>query len=244
MSGEDQARTISLTQVLRSAMARRLVDVHIGLPGEVQSYDPNTQTADVQPQLMAHEPQEDGAVIATPLPVLAAIPVEFPAAGGFRLVLPVQKGDTGWIMFSEASLDAWQAQGGLVDPKDQRRFHLADAVFRPGLHPNTKPLTGANNTDASFGKDGAHQVVITPTGIELGGNDASRPTDFVALAQKVLTELQSIKASHDGHTHVVPPGGITVGATTFTTATPVTIPAPTVPMPAPQSVASALVKSK
>lgn len=195
MSGEDQARTVSLAQLLRSAVERRLADVHTALPGEVRSYDPQKQVVDVQPLVQAYAPQEDGTAAVQPLPVLSDLPVAFPAAGGFRLVMPIARGDVGLIVFSEASLDAWQASGGLVDPGDPRRFHLSDAVFFPGLHANANPLTGANTTDASFGKDGAHQVVITPTGIELGGNDSSRPTDFVALAALTKAELSAIHDS-------------------------------------------------
>jgi hypothetical protein len=61
-------------------------------------------------------------------------------------------------------------------------------------------------------------------------------TDFVALASKVLTELQAIKTWADGHTHppgtFANPGGAVVGVSA----------APTAPMTAPGSVASTKVK--
>lgn len=58
-------------------------------------------------------------------------------------------------------------------------------------------------------------------------------TDFVALAAKVLTELQSIKTAFDTHTHPF----VATGAASPTSA-------PTVAMPAPSSVAAAKVKAQ
>lgn len=219
---EDQARTPTLALVLRAALERRLSEVHTAMPGRVESYDASAQTVDVQPLLKAPAATEGGGTEALSMPVLTALPVCFPAAGGFRLVLPVKKGDTGWIMFSEASLDAWQDKGGLVDPGDPRRFHLSDAVFLPGLHAKDANLTGANADDASFGKDGAHQVVITPDVIELGGNIDSRPTDYVALASPTKSELEKLHdainagfgklrsdlSSLKDHTHLIGVGSI------------------------------------
>jgi hypothetical protein len=186
-------RSPSLLQVMRAVVARQLADVHTAIPARVESYDKDKQTVDVQPLVQARVPKEGGGFVVESLPVLAAIPVCFPAAGGMRLVLPIAKGDTGQVIFSEASLDAWQAKGGLVDPGDTRRFHLSDGVFYPGLHANDKPLTVESGDDASFGKDGAHQVVITASAIELGGNGNDRPTDYVTLDQKVQQELSRIK---------------------------------------------------
>ena len=58
-------------------------------------------------------------------------------------------------------------------------------------------------------------------------------SEFVALATKVLTELQDIKTAFDTHTHPF----VATGAASPTSA-------PTVPMPAPNSVAATLVKAE
>lgn len=188
----DQTRSPSLVTVVRAKISERLEEVHVALPGRVESYDKDTQLVDVTPLVKKPARLEDGSIVAEQLPVLAAVPVQFPSGGGMRIVLPLKQGDTGWIMFSEASLDAWRAQGGLVDPQDMRRFHLSDATFLPGLHAKDNPLTIEGGDDLSMGKDGAHQVVITPDAIELGGNGSDRPTDMVALASLVKSEAQKI----------------------------------------------------
>lgn len=58
--------------------------------------------------------------------------------------------------------------------------------------------------------------------------------DFVALAQKVLDELNAVKSAFDGHTHTVP----ITGPAGNTASTP-----PVAPMPSPSSVAATKVKA-
>lgn len=217
-------RSPSTAEVVRAILKRELSDVHTGIPARVESYDPAKQTVDVQPLVQKLVPLEGGGRKAVDLPVLPDIPVSFPAGGGMRLLLPLQKGDTGWVMFSEASLDVWRAKGGVVDPADPRRFHLSDGVFVPGLHAAGGEWKDGNASDLSLGKDGAHQLVITPDVIELGGNSGDRPSDWVALAGptkadvdklrdamnagfgKLRQDLQSIA----GHTHNVETAGTAV----------------------------------
>jgi hypothetical protein len=50
-----------------------------------------------------------------------------------------------------------------------------------GLHANDKPFKHANATDASVGNDDGAQVVVTPSGIELGGHSDDRPNEAVPL---------------------------------------------------------------
>lgn len=219
MSGttNDPARTPSLALLFRLALERRLSEMHTAIPGRVEKYDKDKQTVDVQPLVKVIAPKEGGDTEAETLPVLSSIPVEWPGAGGVRLVLPLKQGDTGRIVFHEASIDAWQQQGGVIDPGDARRFHLSDATFVPGLKDATKPWTVESGDDASFGKDGAHQVVITADLIEIGGNGNDRPTDFVALAPATKSEVSKVRDALNAfvntfneHTHNVETAGTAV----------------------------------
>lgn len=94
---------------------------------------------------------------------------------------------------------------------------------------NLRP-TGLNQGDVALYHTGGIRVYLDDGNdkVELGNS----PTDFVALAQKVLTELQAIKTAYDTHTH----GGVTTGGGATT--------GPVVPMPAPSSVAADEVKAK
>lgn len=68
-------------------------------------------------------------------------------------------------------------------------------------------------------------VVCRPDGtVELG----EYPPDFVARADKVLTELNKIKTAFDSHTHIV--AGVTAGPASVTSAVPAS-PVPTMTKP-------------
>lgn len=59
-----------------------------------------------------------------------------PMGQGYSIKLPIAVGDTGYLIFSDRSLDAWLAGGGgIVDPQDARHHDLTDAIFVPGLVP-------------------------------------------------------------------------------------------------------------
>ncbi len=224
-------RSPSFGQVLDAVRASTKQQIRVALPCAVQAYDPTTQTVDVQPLIDDQIQQEDGTFLPAPFPVLSHVPVAFPAGGGFRLTFPLQVGDTGQVLISDLSMDTWQKQGGRVSPTEGRRHDIADAVFYPGLHPDSAPWIGASLNALTLGPDRGPQIVLRTAQIELGGSDMDIPTDFVALASLVLTRLQSIKTAFDAHLHPV-------------TTAPGTTGPPTVPMTAPAAVASALVKSK
>lgn len=247
----EDTRDPSLALLLRVALESNGRKMHTGLPGRVESFDPDKQVVDVQPLVQAYLPNEDGSMTAVTLPVLSSIPVQFLGGGGFRGTFPLAQGDTGWISFSEASLDAWQAKGGLIDPADDRRFHVSDAVFLPGLHADDKPWKNVNSSDATWGKDDGSQVVATSDGLELGGNVNDRPTDMVALASLVKSELSSLReavndfvTAFNGHTHIgTMASACTAGGATGTIVATQPL-SPAVPPQPVNDVKSAKVKSK
>ncbi len=122
-------------------------------------------------------------------------------------------------------------------------------MFYPGLHADDKPLKHANATDLSLGNDDGAQVVVTPSGVELGGNIDDRPTDFVALASLVkaeLTKLQQHFAALEAVILLVPgipePGNGSPSA--FQAALKLAITTPPNTYPAPGDVKSSNVKAK
>lgn len=87
------------------------------------------------------------------------------------------------------------------------------------------------------GKDGTGFVPVSLTldassEIKIGAS----ASDFVALAAKVLTELQDIKSWADTHTHTT--------TATVSTGSAGVVSVPTTPMPAPNSVAATMVKAE
>lgn len=184
------SRTPTMAQAVAAILAQRLQEMHTALPGEVQSYDADKQTANVQPLVRVPVEQEDGSTVTEALPICANVPVIFPGAGGMRLTFPLKKGDGVLLVFAEAHLDAWQAKGGLQDPPLRRRFHVADAVAIPGLHPDTSKWTGASTSDATLGADGGPQVVFKTGEIHLGGSSTDPATEPVLLGLTATNALQ------------------------------------------------------
>ena len=192
-------RTPTLRQAIDVFLDRRLEEVHTALPGRVESFDATKQTVDVTPAVQALALNEDGTRAPYTLPVLADVPLIFPGGGGYRETFPIAAGDTVLLVFAESSLDSWQAQGGIVDPQDRRRHHIADVVAIPGLHPNPKPWTGVATDAATWGRDGGPQVVARAAGLELGATAAAPPTDALVLGTTYRAAedvwLQAVKTS-------------------------------------------------
>jgi len=219
------SRTPNLAEVIRTAISTRLCDVHTMLPGKIVSYDAAAQKADVQPLIRRLQKAIDGE-IKERLPQIPGVPVAWPRSGKYRLTMPVKAGDFCMLIFSESSIDAYQAgQGQEVDPGAFYRFDLSDAVALMGWNPDGQKL---GETDSS----------VISVGLE-GGS-----FDFIAHAQKVLDELEaaktdraSMKSAFASHTHIT-------SATTDTGPVGI-IQAPASPFPtptAPNSVANADVK--
>lgn len=125
-----------MAEVLRDSMAEALEDVHTAMPVRVTRYDAAKQQADVQPLIKVAHLDETGERVPATLPTIRNCPVQFPGGGGFVLIYPLAVGDTGLLIFSEASLDKWLSGAGAeVDPDIDLRHHLTDGIFIPGVRP-------------------------------------------------------------------------------------------------------------
>lgn len=198
----NQGETPTLEQVIRTAIEARLCDVHVSLPCIIQRYDAAKQQADVVPALQ--RVYADGRV--STLPVISNCPVIWPRVAGAILHMPMKPGDHCVAVFSERSLDNYLEQGKIVDPADDRKHHLSDACIHPGGYPFSKPAT-LTDSEAVTLQFGSSELLIKPDGtvsikaanINLGDHSL---TKFVAIAEKVATELAAIKTSYDAHTHI------------------------------------------
>lgn len=197
------------------------------MPGKVLSYDRVTQCAEVQP-LVSPKGQT--------LPVLPRVPVLFPRGlmGGYSIVWDLHEMDEVLLIPCEMDISAWQSRGISGEAPTKRRFDAADCIAVPGIGSLVSALSSNNYL--------AGALVITGSDIRLASSSAS---DFVALASKVLTELQAIKNAYDTHLHdastvIAPPGG---GPCTGLTGVPSSAPAVPAPMPAPTSPASTTTRS-
>lgn len=226
-------RQITLEQNIQTAMDGLKASLYLSMPGAITAYDATTMTASVQPML--NDPRtnlDTDGVDMEPWPILHNVGVAWPRFGGFVLCGPLNVGDP-------VTLEAWdldpsavfkQGAGSIkpVDPIDVRR--LSGNYWRATPDNLAAAIKDAAAAAAALllGLDGDQaQIRISAGKLQLGATGG----DFVALASKVLAELNSIKSAFSGHTHTVTGGG-GVGTPQTTSA------APTY---APSSVASSLI---
>lgn len=220
---------------LAQLYAASLADTEFGpLLARVLTYDSSRQVATVQPLVLRWS--SDG--VGRPFPSLHDVPVAWPGNAIFSATFPLSPGDVVHLKVLAVDHSTWvgSASADQMAPTP-RRFKLADVIAQPGGLSPAQPL----GSDA-IAADG-YVIRATPF-IYLGSSAA---TDFVALASKVLTELNAIKSyldllkgELDKHGHVET-GGVTLDQ----------FGAPSTPLPGgfsvaptPGSVASAKVKSE
>jgi hypothetical protein len=123
-----------------------LKNLHTSMPGIIDSYDPATQTASVQPAIKRVF-TEKGAVS---LPLCVDVPVAFPGGGDFFLTFPVKPGDECILLFSERCIDYWFANGGVQLPAEYRLHDLSDAVAQVGLNSQARKLASVQTDGAEL----------------------------------------------------------------------------------------------
>lgn len=140
----DEPRDTPLEHLL-SVFGEGLLDgVRVSLPGRITAYDAARQKVSIKPLIKhAHLGENEERVVQS-LPEIHGAPVVFwgPARG--RITWPVAVDDLCLVIFCSSSIARWLVSGGEVDPGDDRRHDLNDAVALVGLHsyrsvPTTAP---------------------------------------------------------------------------------------------------------
>ena len=160
--------------VIKTAISSALKDLHTSMPGIVDSFDPETQTASVQPAIKRRYKTETGSeTIITPvnLPLCINVPVAFPRAGGYAMTFPVKQGDECLLEFCERSFDKWYEEGGVQEPA-ARRFHdLSDGVAILGLYSKPNKLSDFNTEAVEIrNEDASISLQLGSFGVKIKGN--------------------------------------------------------------------------
>lgn len=135
------SKTPSLEEVISQAIDEAQVAMNTCLPCIVDSYDPSTQEVSVKIGLMRK--YDDGTVVERP--VIPNVRVKFPKGKNFSFSHPIAKGDDGMLIFVQRSLERWRvSSGGVVDPKDSRKFHLSDCFYIPMASRDSDLISGVD----------------------------------------------------------------------------------------------------
>ena len=130
----------STEQSLRSIIDYALSQTNTAIPGYVERYDADTQTADITVPFVDYY-EVDGLESSEAFiwPVLRSVPVVFPRGGGWSITWPLSQGDNVLLVFSQRSIDEWWASDGRteISPRDLEAHSITGAMAIPG--PPTKP---------------------------------------------------------------------------------------------------------
>jgi len=178
----DDGITPRLVDALRDVMAKAVSGVHVSMPGQIISYNPATQVAQVKPavklRLSDERDEVTGLFPFDSLPIVS-VPVYFPTGGGFAIVWTPLPGDWVQLVVSSHEMDTWLSLGLTeIEPQSSRRHDLSDSWAIPGVQPISQPRPSAvlAGTDLVLGRlDGTTEIRISPTDIKLGGALAIDP---------------------------------------------------------------------
>lgn len=182
-----------LPEILQIAMTAWQAGIHTVTIGRVERV--GDSTIDVQPVI---DIEADGKQRS--LPLFTKVPPIFLSGGSSYIATPISAGDYALIIVTERCFDRWYNGADNELPLEQRMHDYSDGFALVGIQPFISAITIPQET--------------TINGVMRLG--VASPSDFVALAGKVLDELELIKkdfddlkSAYDAHTHPSPAGGST-----------------------------------
>ena len=117
-------------------------EINCAKPGIVQSYNPNDQTATIEPAIQS---QVGGKNLKPP--ILTDVPVFFPGGASSGIVFPIQKGDECLVVFADCCIDAWFQNGGSSTPISVRKHDLSDGFAFVGFRSKKNSLSESASRD-------------------------------------------------------------------------------------------------
>lgn len=184
---------MTLEQLIKLALDARLLDVHVAIPGKVESFNGETCKVSVRPMLKRQIPTVTGAIKVEELPVIQDVRICYPGGSGLAIAYPLDPGDTGVILFCEVPITQWARTGEISDPADSRRHSLAGAVFYPGLRTDGDTIAVSSDGITLGTADGSFSLKVKGDRVEIGGS-----SDAAALASKVSELAAAIDATITG----------------------------------------------
>lgn len=164
----DSQFAAQLETAIDTAFATKLQDVHTCLAGILQSYDPATNTATVQPAI-GRISRDNGFVN---LPLCLDVPVQWPCGGGFLMTFPLHQGDEVILHVSEQALDNWFVAGGTQPPLIDEPTHcLSDCFCSPGVFSQGRVPSSISTEGVEIrSNNGQTSLLMTDGFINIKGN--------------------------------------------------------------------------
>ncbi len=113
-----------LQSALQALKQEILSELHVAMPGIIESYDPITHTAAIQPALCRKV--STGETLTAP--ILEQVPVFLPSQD-----FTVTPGNHCLLIFADFCIDAWYESGQPELPPIPRKHDLSDAFALVGI---------------------------------------------------------------------------------------------------------------
>ncbi len=190
MAGSPGSTT--LNAVILEAIRARMVETHTALPGVIESFNEQDQTAKIRIPLQRDLRDSEGNETTKAWPILPAVPVWMPHAGGFHVTLPVEPGDGCLVLFLERDVSRWYENSLEQSPETRRLHDISDGVALVGLNSRSQRIGSYNAQDLEISNDaGTQSVVLRANGdIEISNTKLglrAGAEDVLGLIDEVLS---------------------------------------------------------
>jgi len=158
------SRKTNLQTLLDALLDQRLSNLHTCMPGRVEKYYPDDQSADIKPLQQRIVIDIDGSETVESLPVIPKVPIGYSRNDDYFISFPLKKGSLVLLVFCERSIDKYTSGSGIdTNPVDLRQHDLSDAVAIPMFYPFQKSLRDVHSDNMVIGRDkNGIQIHITP----------------------------------------------------------------------------------
>lgn len=185
--------------ILQEIIERVLMGVNTSIPGTIQSFNKDNQTAIIVPNIRSIENQRGGVTVYTQLPDLIEVPLVFPYSSttGFSVTFPVAQGDQCLVIFAQRSIDNWQEYGRVQNPVEvnyPRAHSLSDAMAIVGLIPKPNSIQNFQLTCVDVRDETrSHRVSVYEDKIQIFSVDDIPALEWDAVTEYKKNEIVAIE---------------------------------------------------
>ena len=162
----------NLSELIKRTMIQTMRQLRVSMPCEVVRYNSKRQMVDVR----IVQPEIDLAGNNIPMPVITNIPVSFVRCGNSHITHPINKGDTGFIVFADRDISSWVETNNTSVVDSARTHSMQDSYFVPGIvgggnnaNPNDVEIK-YNNTTIHLRKNGDVDI-NTPSKVNVNASN-------------------------------------------------------------------------
>lgn len=200
------------SKLLRTAFREMIKGVCTSAPGQILTFDPAQQRAQVRVGLQTTF--ANGAS-ETPPPI-ADVPVLFPGGTQFTTIHQINPGDEGLIVFSQRCVDGWKQTGGVANNPLARFHDTHDAFFIPGFRPLPTRISDFQNDGIRMqSQDGSFHVWIKSNGEMIMANGLAN-VQISDAGDVSVTAAKTVNITNgNGTIQMADDGTVTINGVTF-----------------------------